>query len=106
MKLVVLYLLTAAAVQLYAWPSGAPSQACATITPVGHVNPPNSAPPPPNPFSLYLNAFACPTGTVGYCYYPGETYQCKCVVTAASVVIFQLSMNTEAVHYGALLVPK
>ena len=96
MKLVVLYLLTAAAVQVYAWPSGAPSEACDTITP-RHTNPSNTA-SSSNPFSLYLNAFACPTGTAGYCYYPGATYQCKCVVTAASVVIFQLSMNTEAVH--------
>lgn len=76
MKVVaVLYLLTAAAVQVYALPGGAPSQACATITPVEHTNPANSAPQSMNPFSLYLNAFACPNGTAGYCYYPGATYQ-------------------------------
>ena len=79
MKVVaVLYLLAAAAVQVYALPGGAPLGACATITPVEHTNPPNSAPPPPNPYNLYLNAFACPNGTAGYCYYPGATYQCKC----------------------------
>ena len=79
MKIVVLYLLTAAALQVYAWPSGAPSQACDSITPVGHVNPRNAA-SSPNPYSLYLNAFACPNGTAGYCYNPGATYQCKCVL--------------------------
>ena len=42
-----------------------------------HYNPSNSA-PQPNPYSLYLNDFACPNGTAGYCYYPGATYQCKC----------------------------
>ena len=78
MKVVaVLYLLTAAAVQVYARPGGAPSTACPNIFPVGHTNPPNSVPPPPNPYSLYLNDFACPNGTAGYCYYPGATYQCK-----------------------------
>ena len=79
MKIVVLYLLTAAAVQVYARSNGAPLQACDTITPLGHTNPSNTA-SSSNPFSLYLNAFACPTGTVGYCYYPGATYQCKCVL--------------------------
>ena len=79
MKVVaVLFLLAAAAVQVYTRPDGAPLGACATITPVGHINPPNSVPPPPNPYSLYLNDFACPSGTTGYCYYPGATYQCKC----------------------------
>ena len=79
MKVVaVLYLLTAAAVQVYTRPGGAPSGACANIFPVRHTNPPNSA-PQPNPYNLYLNAFACPSGTAGYCYYPGATYQCKCV---------------------------
>ena len=79
MKAVALFLLAAAAVQVYAFPSGAPLDACDTIIPGGHTNPPNSAPPPPNPYNLYLNAFACPNGTAGYCYYPGATYQCKCV---------------------------
>ena len=79
MKVVAVFcLLTAAAVQVYAFPGGAPAAACDTITPEGHTNPSNTA-SPPNPYSLNLNAFACPNGTAGYCYYPGATYQCKCV---------------------------
>ena len=77
MKAVALYLLAAAAIQVYALPGGAPPDACDNITPGGHTNPPNSVPPPPNPYNLYLNAFACPNDTAGYCYYPGATYQRK-----------------------------
>ena len=75
----VLCLLTAAAVQVYAFPGGAPVGACATITPVGHISPglANTA-SPPNPFALDVSGFPmCPSTSGsggGYCYCPGEQY--------------------------------
>ena len=81
MKLVaVLCLLAVAAVQVYAMPNGAPSQACATIQPMGpHIgtNPSNSADMSAVPFQLDLSQFRCPGGVAGYCYVPGATYRSK-----------------------------
>ena len=79
MKVVaVLCLLAAAAVQVHAFPNGAPSGACPNIFPVGHTNPSNSViAPTGGPFQLDVSNFTMCTGAVsapGYCYYPGETY--------------------------------
>ena len=82
MKLVaVLCLLSAAAVQVYAMPNGAPLGACAAILPGGwHTmnDPPNSANMSANPFRLDLSELVCTApDAVGYCYTPGSRYTSK-----------------------------
>ena len=81
MKVVaVLCLLAAAALQVYALPTGAPSPACAAIQPGDPhtgTNPPNSANMSDVPFQLDLSQFRCPSSVAGYCYVPGATYRSK-----------------------------
>jgi len=81
MKVVaVLCLLAATALQVYAYPSGAPSIACPAIQPMGPhhcTNPANSANMSDVPYQLNLSQFQCPSNVAGYCYVPEMTYRSK-----------------------------
>jgi len=99
MKVVaVLCLLAATALQVYAFPTGAPLGACADIQPMGpHIgnNPSNSANISNIPFQLDLSQFRCPSGVAGYCYVPGATYQrkllhCRAHKIGIHVLVFSL----------------
>ena len=91
MKVVaVLCLLAATALQVYAYPSGAPSIACPAIQPMGpHIgsSPPNSANMPDVPYQLDLSQFRCPSGVAGYCYVPEATYERKFIFKNCKVQV-------------------
>ena len=97
MKVVaVLCLLAGSALQVYALPGGAPSQACAAIQPGGpHIgtNPPNSANMSDVPFELNLTQFRCPSSVAGYCYVPGATYRSKLSASEVSLLCIVLCMH-------------
>ena len=89
---VVLCLLAVATLQVYAWPTGAPLEACPMIMPLGHTNPTNSITDPTGgPFQLDISNFTMCTGAgsaPGYCYNPGQTYyreflDCVCMCARA-----------------------
>ena len=71
-KLTVLLLLLYSGESARAYSTGAPADACTTLTP-NHRKPPQ---PSPSPYTLDLLIFDLYSD--GYYYYePGETYQCK-----------------------------
>ena len=91
MKVVtVLCLLAATALQVYAYPSGAPSIACPAIQPMGPhngTNPANSANMSDVPYQLNLSQFQCPSNVVGYCYVPEVTYRSKFIFRSWNVQV-------------------
>ena len=113
MKVVaVLCLLAAAAVQVYTMRDGAPSSACADITPAvtgvgsAHIAPlpyvNNSADQSMNPFRIGLEQFQCPVGVDGNCYVPGGIYQRKLAI-AVYVAGLQEGVSIDVVYTNALL---
>ena len=67
----VLLLLVSTVVPVISFPTGAPLEACSTVTP----NHPATAQTSTNPYSIDLSVFD--DGSGGFTYLPGRTYQCE-----------------------------
>jgi len=67
----VVLLLVSTAVPVISFPTGAPLEACSTVTP----NHPATAQNSTNPYSIDLSVFD--DGSGGFRYLPGRTYQCE-----------------------------